>query len=189
MIGLETRDTKGRWSNKAMKTPLVFLGGPSGAGKSTVASFLGEDLGLLFLEVDFWGTDGIDFHGLRTEWDTFWDDLNASQFAAAVLARARPLKLAGAVLSFPSNAIFTIPKMYAAQAAGIRTFIMYGSETHCLSAFLAREKPIGRCPQNTGRSSTQRFVAYTAARNTRPHASKRSRPMAHHGLGAKSLRR
>jgi|688.fasta_scaffold465782_2 hypothetical protein len=123
---------------------LLFIGGPSGSGKSTLASSLAETLGFLFLEVDLWCRDGVDFHKLRTEWNEFWEDLNAGPLAVVLLQRAKAAGMSGVVASLPSNALLTVPRIKSASAVGIGTIITYGPESACIGAFLLREKQIGR---------------------------------------------
>lgn len=49
---------------------ILLLGGPSGSGKSTFASQCLTAHDWIHLEADRWpDADGIDHHGIRTEWD------------------------------------------------------------------------------------------------------------------------
>jgi len=78
------------------RLPLLFILGPSGSGKSALAEWIAADLGLLHLETDIWGKDGIYVQRLRREWHSSWS---------------------GAVLTFPS---VLVPRRQHRQAAFLR---------------------------------------------------------------------
>ena len=69
-------------------TPVVLVGGLAGSGKSTVSQSAAEDLQLLHLEVDLPGTDGINFHSLRSEWDAFHLRNAGERLAAEIKKRS-----------------------------------------------------------------------------------------------------
>ena len=89
-----------------MLAPILFLGGLSGAGKSTVMQWVAADMNLLPLEIDLEGQSGIDVYGLRHEWNCFSRRLDAAPLADALRAKITSANCSGAVLSFPSDAIF-----------------------------------------------------------------------------------
>jgi hypothetical protein len=128
-----------------MSEPILFLLGPSGAGKSTLAGWVAEDFGFVHVEIDqFPVGDGIDLNGLRPEWDTFLNTGQAHGFAAAIRGRVERVRAAGAVLSFPSNLVLSVPHMAAAAAAGIQCFVLYGPWEACLASFQRREEALDR---------------------------------------------
>ena len=125
--------------------PILFLLGPSGAGKSTLAAWVAEDLGLTHFEIDRYPDgDGIDLAGLRPEWDAFLARGQVAGLAAAIRDRAARERGRGAVLSFPSNLVLPVPHMQAAEAAGIRCLVLFGTREECLGPFLRRERGLGR---------------------------------------------
>ena len=124
----------------SQRTPILLILGPSGAGKSTVAGWLQTDCNYLWLEIDRFGEgDGIDLAGLRAEWDAFWLRGDPSGMAAELRRRASG-KVAGVVLSFPSNVVPAPEQIQAAEKVGITTIVLYGTGAECLDAFLARER-------------------------------------------------
>jgi len=124
--------------------PVIFVAGPSGAGKSTISEWLAVDLQFLHVDVDLWYVNGLDVHGLRQEWRTFTRQLDPAPLAAVIRARIAAASCPGAVLSFPSNVIFTRKRIKVARSVGIYTVVLYGSARQCIDAFLARERTNGR---------------------------------------------
>ena len=123
----------------------MFLLGPSGAGKTNLGSWLAKDRALLHLEIDRWPDgDGIDLEGLRAAWDSFLEIGGAGPLATLIRARAAAARRKGAVLSFPSGLVLTPALIRAAEQAGIRSVVLYGTAAQCLTAFLERERSTGR---------------------------------------------
>jgi len=129
----------------AKRMPIIFLLGPSGSGKTTLGSWLAEDLGMLHLEIDRWPDgDGIDLEGLRSAWDAFLRNGQAVPLAGLIRTRAVGASRQGAVLTFPSLLVLNPAVIRAAEQAGIRSFVLYGTRAQCLTAFLARGRATGR---------------------------------------------
>jgi hypothetical protein len=124
--------------------PVIFVAGPSGAGKSTISEWIAIDLQFLHLDIDLWYTNGIDYHGLQQEWTLFFRRRDPAPLASLLRERVAAASCSGAVLSFPSNVIFSLKKIKLARSVGIRTVILYGSAQQCIDAFLARERTNGR---------------------------------------------
>jgi adenylate kinase family enzyme len=124
---------------------VVFLVGLSGSGKTTVASWMEEDLGFIHLDIDPpAGRDGVNVSDIRQEWDLFLHQQEATPLAKAIRARVSEASASGAVLSFPSTALFHRPMIDLAEGVGIQTIILHGSPEQCRAAFLDREKSTGR---------------------------------------------
>jgi hypothetical protein len=123
---------------------VVLMGGLSGAGKSQTCEWAVEDLRMLHLEVDLPGVDGIDHHGLRSEWNDFYSRHEGASLAPALRHRAAVAGRAGVLLSLPSNAVLTTDHVAAARAAGMHVVIASGPPALCLNAFLTRERESGR---------------------------------------------
>jgi energy-coupling factor transporter ATP-binding protein EcfA2 len=123
---------------------IVFLLGLSGAGKTTLASWLAEDLGLLHHEIDRPDEDGIDREGFRPEWDAFLGNGEPADLARVIRGRAAAARRHGTVLSFSSELVLDVAAIHAAEAAGIRSFVLHGTREECLAAFLERERATGR---------------------------------------------
>src|SRR5262249_17388895 len=124
--------------------PIVFLLGPSGAGKSQLATWIAEDLGFVWIEIDRFPKDGIELAGLRKEWDTFQESGQATEMASTICDRVKLAQKDGAILSFPSTLVLPICHIEAAERQGIRFLILYGTGAVCLEAFLRRERESGR---------------------------------------------
>lgn len=124
--------------------PVVLVGGLSGAGKSQLCEWAVEDLNMLHLEVDLPGVDGIDEHGLRSEWNAFYGRHEGAALAATLRDRTARVGRAGALLSLPSNAILTKDHLAAARAAEIHIVLAAGPPELCLGAYLERERKSGR---------------------------------------------
>jgi hypothetical protein len=124
---------------------ILFVLGPSGAGKSTFAEHLAIDRQWLHFEIDrFPNGDGIDIHGLRRVWNSFYDDTNPAALAEELRSRTVGQKKTGCVLSFPSGLVLLSNHLQAALAVSIRVVYLYGSAAHCINAFLERERNTGR---------------------------------------------
>lgn len=124
--------------------PIVFIGGMSGSGKTTLAEWVESDMGFLHLNIDLEGSDGIDVNGLRLEWDTFMREGDARPLADVLRRKVQNARAAGAVLSFPSTAVFHRVLVDGASRAGIVTVILHARREQCLKQFLAREQRTGR---------------------------------------------
>jgi hypothetical protein len=121
-----------------------LLGGLSGTGKSTVAEWIAEDLALLHYEIDRPGDDAIDLYNLRHEWNEFYSRHRGAPLASLLRNRASEAGKQGAILSFPSNAVFEEKHVRAARAAAIQIIILVGRVEDCVRAFVERESISGR---------------------------------------------
>lgn len=127
-----------------MLAPILFLGGLSGAGKSTVMKWVAAEMHFLPLEIDLEGPSGIDVYGLRHEWNCFSSQLDPAPLADAIRLKIASANCSGAVLSFPSDAIFNRDRINLGRRVGIHTVIMFGPVQLCIDAFLKREQTNGR---------------------------------------------
>jgi hypothetical protein len=118
----------------------ALLVGPSGAGKSTIGEWAQEDLGLLWLEADLWGADGINRLGLRRQWDAFYRDGEPHRLANTLRLRAKKLGRGGAILTLPSMVLLSPAQVESARAVGVTVAIAWGTAEACLGAFMAREE-------------------------------------------------
>jgi hypothetical protein len=118
----------------------ALLVGPSGAGKSTIGEWAQEDLGLLWLEADLWGTDGINRLRLRRQWDAFYRDAEPRRLANTLRLRAKKQGRGGAILTLPSMVLLSPAHVESARAAGVTVAIAWGTGEACLGAFKAREE-------------------------------------------------
>ncbi len=141
--------------------PVIFLAGLSGTGKSTLAEWVAAELRFWHLDLDRWDAEAGGAPDLGAEWAAFWLRLEPAALAAMIRDRARAAGRAGAILSFPSHAIFTRARIDAAASAGIDVVILYGPASRCLEAFLAREAATGR---GLGRDHWWRYNAEALAR-------------------------
>jgi len=123
---------------------VALVGGLSGAGKSQLCEWAVEDLNMLHLEVDLPGADGIDEHGLRSEWNAFYGRHEGAALAGTLRDRAARVGRVGVLLSLPSNAILTKAHLAAARAAEIHVVLAAGPLELCLGAYLERERRSGR---------------------------------------------
>ena len=117
-------------------------------GKSDFGRWLAVERNWLHLEIDQFPKDGIDLYNLRAEWDDFYERGNPKGLGEAVQERLETSSSARGVLTFPGTLVLCPDKIVAATKAGIRTIYLYGSEAHCITAFLDREQKNGR---NLGR--------------------------------------
>ncbi len=91
---------------------------------------------MLHLEIDQYPLDGIDVLGLWTEWDLFWGDGDAQRLARVVGEWVDADESQGAVPTFPSPVVLDGQELVAADAAGIRVLVLYGTAADCPEAFL-----------------------------------------------------
>jgi len=124
--------------------PILFVAGLSGTGKSTISQWLAEDLNFLFLEIDLPGASGIDSNDLRHEWNCFSRKRDPEAIASVLNKRIANANCSGAILSFPSDRIFTREEIDMARTVGIHTLILFGPPQLCIDAFLYRERVSGR---------------------------------------------
>lgn len=124
--------------------PVILVTGPSGVGKSTISQWVAADLQFIHYEMDLWHVNGIDVHGFRQDWNVFFHQLDPAPLSKVIRMRVAEASCSGAVLSFPSNVIFTRKRINAAMSVGIRTVVLYGSARQCIDAFLDRERTNGR---------------------------------------------
>jgi hypothetical protein len=127
-----------------IRLPVILVGGLAGVGKSTASAWISEDLALLHYEIDLPGADGIERHDLRREWNEFYGRCHSAPLSVLLQARATASGKNGAILSFPSSAVFRHGHISAAVAAGIQVVVLVGTVDHCLNAFLERERASGR---------------------------------------------
>jgi shikimate kinase len=127
---------------KSVKFWLIL--GPSGAGKSHFGQWLAAKQKWLHLEIDQCGRDGIDVNKLRSEWDLFYNERNATPLGSALQNRLEDSAKQRGVLTFPGTVALSTDHMAAAAKAGMRTIYIYGSAANCITEFLNRERKSGR---------------------------------------------
>jgi len=113
--------------------PILLIFGPSGVGKSTFTERFIKDFDFLHINFDYWDGKGIDGEELKKY-------VSSPQLLRSEIDK----KLngnKGAVLTFPSNKIFSFNYIETAEQCGIKTVIFYGSKENCLDAFLGRGTP------------------------------------------------
>lgn len=125
--------------------PILFLLGPSGSGKSTIAKWVQADLGYLHIEIDRWPDgDGIDIEGIRVQWNLFLHQIMPSALADEIQRRIMSAQSSGAIVSFPSDVVFSQDHIDQAREQGICTAVLYGTGVDCVEAFLRRESKLNR---------------------------------------------
>lgn len=122
---------------------VLLLLGPAGVGKSFFADYLTRRHGWLHLEMDQPGVDGIDFHGIRTEWDLFLRERQPGTLISELMRRASEQDRQHCILTFPSMIALSPVRT---ESCGESILIRYltGPESHCREAFLKRERENGR---------------------------------------------
>ena len=119
---------------------ILLLGGPSGSGKSTFASQCLTAHDWIHLEADRWpDADGIDHHGIRTEWDDFFDHHHPNPLHD-VLAQ-RGVGHTGLVLSLPSRVVLSAQHLNVALGL-LSVAYLYAHPAFCLQAFLQSPKAL-----------------------------------------------
>ena len=116
-----------------------FVLGPSGVGKSDFGRYLADKRNWYRLEIDQFDKDGIDIHGLRQEWDSYFYDCNPVDLIKELTARTRKAGKSHCVLTFPGNLILN-QKHISAAIGSIKIVYLYGSAAHCIAEFLNREQ-------------------------------------------------
>lgn len=124
---------------------ILFVLGPSGAGKTSLGQHLDKNYGWLHLEVDLPDRDGIDAHGLRGQWDPFWESFSPDSLAREIRQRTASDGKRGCVVSFSSLLVLSPKHICAAEKVLIKTIYLYGTAAHCIDSFLQREQVSGRC--------------------------------------------
>jgi shikimate kinase len=122
---------------------ILFLLGPSGVGKSSFGKYLEQSQGWMHLEIDEYPNDGIDIHGLRKEWNLFYNHCNIKSLANNLHKRFIATDSANCVLTFPGNLILSHQHIKACESV-IHICYLYGSLAHCINTFLQRERESGR---------------------------------------------
>jgi hypothetical protein len=118
-----------------------FIFGISGAGKSHFCEWLQAAKGWLHLEIDLHPKDGIDEHGLRGEWNAFFNQREPKGLIDILRARGTQVGSTGVVLSFPGNVISYITADHIKSCAKQVTFaFLSGDPKFCLRSFLQREQ-------------------------------------------------
>jgi adenylate kinase family enzyme len=117
-----------------------FILGPSGVGKSDFGKYLAVKHKWLHLEIDrFPNGDGIDIHGLRQEWDQFYQRKDPRAIVAELTKRLLAEGKNDCALTFPSGVVLSDEHMRSTNEQ-IKIIYLYGSAAHCISAFLNRER-------------------------------------------------
>lgn len=127
-----------------LRVSAALLVGPSGAGKTTIGEWAQEDLGLLWLEADVWGADGINGLRLRHQWDAFFYDGEPHRLANTLRLRAKRLRRAGAILTLSSTVLLSPAQVESARAVGLTVAVAWGAAEACLGALMAREEKLQR---------------------------------------------
>jgi shikimate kinase len=124
-----------------------FILGPSGVGKSSFGRHLAVNRNWLHLEIDQFPTgDGIDIHGLRQEWNEFYDRKNPVALIAKLTQHTSAKNKNHCVLTFPSGVVLS-DEHVRSSSDQIQTIYLYDSAAHCIRAFLDRER---RSKRNLG---------------------------------------
>jgi shikimate kinase len=123
--------------------PIIFVLGPSGVGKSYVSKALEEDYSFLHLDID--KKCGFNANGFPAEWDEDIGKINFANLATVVRSRLAVEEHAAAVLSFPTEHVFSPQQLEDASCVGISTVVLWGTEERCLEVRRERQKKrIGR---------------------------------------------
>ena len=93
---------------------------------------------------DYWDKKGLDDQDIRDQWYTYLKNYQASDLRSVINFKITNQKKKGAVVVFPSHWIPSVKHLKKAERSQIGSIILYGSEEACRSAFLTREKKIGR---------------------------------------------
>jgi hypothetical protein len=142
---------------------IVFLAGPSGVGKSHVARRLEEHFRFVHLDID--QDRGFKANGIQRVWHLFSKDGEVQPLKTALCNRIAEKGHAGAVVSFPSTRVLTIPQVRIASAAGICTVVLWGTPEQCMHGRGKRELESTRTfdPARYEKSNKRAFDMYTAS--------------------------
>jgi hypothetical protein len=122
-----------------------FVLGVSGAGKSHFSEYAAGHLGFFHYEIDQTPHDGITHFGLRKQWDTFIDEIDAAPLIKELTKRACMSGCPGAILSFPSNLLAFLGREHLEALDRKVTFVVLTGEPElCKREFLKRERETGR---------------------------------------------
>lgn len=86
------------------------------------------------------GHDGIDYYDLRSGWNAFRKGGSARLLAQSIRDHAASVGAPGAVLSFPSTALFGAGCVREAAIHSIKAILLWGSAADCRQAFVQREQ-------------------------------------------------
>jgi len=122
-----------------------FVVGVSGAGKSHFSEYAAGHLGFFHYEIDQTPHDGITHFGLRSQWDTFFDGMDAAPLIDELTRRSCRSGCPGAILSFPANLLGQLTSDHLEALRGkVRLVVLTGEPELCKRAFLQREQATGR---------------------------------------------
>jgi len=122
-----------------------FVVGVSGAGKSHFSEYAAGHLGFFHYEIDQTPHDGITHFGLRSQWDTFFDAMDAGPLIDELTRRSCRSGCPGAILSFPANLLEQLtPDHLRALDGKAKLIVLTGDAELCKRAFLQRERETGR---------------------------------------------
>jgi len=122
-----------------------FVVGVSGAGKSHFSEYAAGHLGFFHYEIDQTPHDGITHFGLRSQWDAFFDGMEAAPLIEELTRRSCRSGCPGAILSFPANLLAQLSSDHVAALDGkAKLIVLTGDPELCKRAFLQRERETGR---------------------------------------------
>lgn len=128
-----------------LKQNIWFILGLSGAGKTHFSNHLSNKRDWSHINIDHEYKskestiiNGIDFYNLRIPWDTFVKEKNIEPLVKIITKNYISEKKCGAILSFPSDLIFTIKDINILKEK-IKVIYLYSSRDNCLNSFLKRE--------------------------------------------------
>lgn len=122
-----------------------FVVGVSGAGKSHFSEYAAGHLGFFHYEIDQTPHDGITHFGLRSQWDTFFEEFKSAPLIKELTKRGCMSGCPGAILSFPANLLSQLTKDHIEALDGkAKLIVLTGEPEFCKRAFLQREQATGR---------------------------------------------
>ena len=122
-----------------------FVVGVSGAGKSHFSEYAAGHLGFFHYEIDQTPHDGITHFGLRSQWDTFFEEFKAAPLIKELTKRGCMSGCPGAILSFPANLLSQLTNDHIEALDGkAKLIVLTGEPELCKRAFLQREQATGR---------------------------------------------
>ena len=122
-----------------------FVVGVSGAGKSHFSEYAAGHLGFFHYEIDQTPHDGITHFGLRSQWDAFFDGMDAAPLIDELTRRSCRSGCPGAILSFPANLLAQLTSDHLDALQGkAKLIVLTGEADLCKRAFLQREQATGR---------------------------------------------
>ena len=122
-----------------------FVVGVSGAGKSHFSEYAAGHLGFFHYEIDQTPHDGVTHFGLRSQWDKFFDEMDADPLIEELTRRSCRSGCPGAILSFPANLLGQLTRDHVAALEGkAKLVVLTGDPELCKRAFLQREQATGR---------------------------------------------